>query len=71
MQVKCTHISDIGTLFQVWFIQYYILFRVRFRKVSLYMVYVIKVLNDILVLNYGKKCLNKNRLISSILLCLY
>jgi hypothetical protein len=35
--VKLTKISHIENLFKVWFIQYFILFRVRFRQVSLFM----------------------------------
>ena len=38
IQVKLTKLSYIDTLFKVWFIQDFILFRVRFRQVSLYQV---------------------------------
>ena len=39
IQVKLTKVSCIRTLFNVWFLQDFGLFRVRFRQVSLYITF--------------------------------
>jgi hypothetical protein len=54
MQVKLTKISNIGTLFKVWFIQDFVLFRGRFRQVLLYIIQPISGNNNFVMIDlYG------------------
>jgi hypothetical protein len=61
IQVKLTKVSCIRTLFNVWFLQDFGLFRVRFRQVSLYVTFNhISVIFCVLYVLLGKRKKKKN-----------